>query len=346
MKHYLIYQIRNKLNGMIYIGQHQTENLNDGYMGSGLRIQRAIEKYGIDNFEKTILFECSSEEEMNKKEAEIVNEDFIARDDVYNIIIGGSGNWDYINSNKEFTSKRLKTRWNNLSLDEKEKQINFLKSISPFGIGFNKKFSNEISNGLKKAYIKNPNSFGMSGKHHSEKTKKILSKNKIGSNNPNYGKHWYWNPNTNEERSFYKNEKIPNGWIKGRYISEEQILKNSGNNNFMAKNRGYFHWYWNPETNEYKFLDSRKEIPNGFILKGLPMKESTKLKRIEISKQKHKELTEKYYLILKPMFDVYYSEGFKAVVEKFHYNKTYNALNQAFKKYMPEEYAKMQQKRK
>ena len=76
---------------MIYIGQHQTENVDDGYMGSGLRIQRAIEKYGIENFEKTILFECNSEEEMNQKEAEIVNEDFIARDDVYNIVPGGYG---------------------------------------------------------------------------------------------------------------------------------------------------------------------------------------------------------------------------------------------------------------
>ena len=41
-----------------------------------------------ENFEKTILFECSSEIEMNAKEAEIVNEDFIARDDVYNIELG------------------------------------------------------------------------------------------------------------------------------------------------------------------------------------------------------------------------------------------------------------------
>ena len=48
MKHYLIYQVRNKLNGIIYIGQHQTENVNDGYMGSGPRIRRAIEKYGLD----------------------------------------------------------------------------------------------------------------------------------------------------------------------------------------------------------------------------------------------------------------------------------------------------------
>lgn len=65
-------------------------------MGSGIRIKRAIEKYGIENFEKTILFECSSEIEMNAKEAEIVNEDFIARDDVYNIELGGKGGWTHL----------------------------------------------------------------------------------------------------------------------------------------------------------------------------------------------------------------------------------------------------------
>lgn len=58
-------------------------------MGSGVRIIRAIKKYGIENFEKTVLFECKSFEEMNAKEAEIVNEEFISRDDVYNIVLGG-----------------------------------------------------------------------------------------------------------------------------------------------------------------------------------------------------------------------------------------------------------------
>ena len=48
-------------------------------MGSGLYLNHAQEKYGLDNFTKEILFECSSEEEMNDKERELVNEDFVRR---------------------------------------------------------------------------------------------------------------------------------------------------------------------------------------------------------------------------------------------------------------------------
>ena len=121
MKHYLIYQIRNKLNGMIYVGQHQTENIDDGYMGSGILITRAIEKYGLENFEKTILFECKSEAEMNAKEAEIVNEDFIARDDVYNIAIGGF-NWNLANKHytKERRSADMKKFFDSMTDDERK----------------------------------------------------------------------------------------------------------------------------------------------------------------------------------------------------------------------------------
>lgn len=108
---------------MIYIGKHQTEDLNDGYMGSGLRIVRAIKKYGIENFEKTILFECKSLEEMNAKEAEIVNEDFIARDDVYNIKVGGDGGWDYVNSDKSSYGKGSKKRHNAMVLANKNRDL-------------------------------------------------------------------------------------------------------------------------------------------------------------------------------------------------------------------------------
>ena len=87
--HYL-YEIKNKLNGKIYIGIHSTENVDDGYMGSGSLIMKAIEKYGKYNFTKTILEYCDSRELLVELEKKVVNENFVDRQDTYNLTIGGS----------------------------------------------------------------------------------------------------------------------------------------------------------------------------------------------------------------------------------------------------------------
>ena len=94
---YTIYKITNKLNGKIYIGKHQTKDINDSYMGSGKLLQRAQEKYGIDSFVKEIIHIFDTEEEMNTKEQELVTEEFCSRDDTYNICVGGKGGFSYIN---------------------------------------------------------------------------------------------------------------------------------------------------------------------------------------------------------------------------------------------------------
>lgn len=41
---YTIYQITNNVNGKIYISMHQTKNLDDGYMGSGIMLRNAYKK--------------------------------------------------------------------------------------------------------------------------------------------------------------------------------------------------------------------------------------------------------------------------------------------------------------
>lgn len=88
MYHYL-YKITNLINNKIYIGIHSTENIDDGYMGSGKRIKAAIQKYGIDNFSKEILSYYPSLDEALIAEKETVTEDFCKRADTYNIAIGG-----------------------------------------------------------------------------------------------------------------------------------------------------------------------------------------------------------------------------------------------------------------
>lgn len=88
-KNHYLYKITNKLNGKIYIGVRTLRTKTEVYYGGGKRIKAAIKKYGIDNFKKEILEYFDSRELMYLREKEIVNEEFLQRKDVYNLIPGG-----------------------------------------------------------------------------------------------------------------------------------------------------------------------------------------------------------------------------------------------------------------
>ena len=89
--YYFIYETRNLINGKIYIGCHSTKNINDNYIGSGKLLKQAICKYGRENFQRNILYQAQSKEEMLLLEKEIVNTSFLQREDVYNLKCGGEG---------------------------------------------------------------------------------------------------------------------------------------------------------------------------------------------------------------------------------------------------------------
>lgn len=91
---YTIYKTTNLVNGKFYIGKHQTKDLNDGYMGSGKFLKRAIKKYGLDNFYKEVLHVCESEKQMNIFEKILVVPDPELN---YNLCDGGKGGWSYLN---------------------------------------------------------------------------------------------------------------------------------------------------------------------------------------------------------------------------------------------------------
>lgn len=93
-KYHLIYKTTNLINNKVYIGAHSTNVIDDGYLGSGKMLNIAIKKYGVENFSREILYIFSSPDEMFEKEKEIVNEEFIKRSDVYNIVTGGFGGFN------------------------------------------------------------------------------------------------------------------------------------------------------------------------------------------------------------------------------------------------------------
>lgn len=90
--YFIIYQTTNKLNGKTYIGKHKTSNLDDGYLGSGRAILQAIDKYGKDNFYRTILFMAFNADALNWVERfEFVTETVVNDPSTYNMILGGAG---------------------------------------------------------------------------------------------------------------------------------------------------------------------------------------------------------------------------------------------------------------
>ena len=54
--------------GKIYVGQTVRNINNSNYIGSGKLILKAIKKYSLSAFEKEILEECYSQEELDEKE--------------------------------------------------------------------------------------------------------------------------------------------------------------------------------------------------------------------------------------------------------------------------------------
>lgn len=86
----IIYKTTNLANGKIYIGKDK--NNNPAYLGSGKILHLAFQKYGIENFNKEILEECETLEDLNEREKYWIGfYNSTDRKIGYNIALGGNG---------------------------------------------------------------------------------------------------------------------------------------------------------------------------------------------------------------------------------------------------------------
>jgi group I intron endonuclease len=187
----LIYKTRNKINGKIYVGQDSYEN--PLYLGSGILLNRAILKYGIENFEKEILEKCDTQEKLNEREIFWIEKLNSRNPRIgYNISSGGSGG-DTISHNprREEICKNLSKR--NIELYQD-------KSNHPF---FGKTQSLESNERRRKAIL---------GTKRSKETRDKQSKSSSGENNSAHGKLWIHNIGENK---LVKKEDLESYLIKG-----------------------------------------------------------------------------------------------------------------------------------
>ena len=166
-----VYRTINLTNGHDYVGQHTTRKWDDDYLGSGVALNRAINKYGRENFKREILEVCNNKRQLNGAERKWIKE----LSPYYNIAPGGDGlSTDY------WTEEKRK------EMSERLSGANNPNFNKPMSEEQKKKIS--IANTGKTSWIK--------GKHMSEEyrakisaSQKIAMKGKFkGKENPMYGK--------------------------------------------------------------------------------------------------------------------------------------------------------------
>ena len=257
-KYHYFYKITNNLNGHFYYGVHNTDNLDDGYMGSGRRLHYAYKKYGIENFTKEILKYFDTSREAFEYEAEVVTEELINTSNCYNVQTGGTGFGKLgltVVVDKDGNHFSINTD-NDKFINGEYISINKGKTtyIDKFGnyiytsIDDDRVLSGELISPQKgKVLVKdnNNNNYWVSlnderylsgklkpiwvGKKHSIKTKNKFKEtfkkihHQQGEKNSQYGTCWITKDKENkkikkEELEYY----ISLGWNKGRYIKTKE----------------------------------------------------------------------------------------------------------------------------
>jgi hypothetical protein len=265
----IIYRTTNLINGKSYIGKDTKNNKN--YLGSGLLLKSAIEKYSRENFIKEILEVCTNHDELKEREKFWINYyDAVADPMYYNIREGGDGGDTFTNNpNKELVRQKLSGENSGSFKHLKGKtyeeiygdEIAKLKKEKMQIISSGKTQSYETINKRIQHYkgvprpddVKKKISKSHIGLKHTEETKKKISKAGIGRivsletrNKHSLSSKGTNNPNSallaeqvNEIRSFYEEHRIKMKVSKIIKMFSEKFLVSTNTIRSIIQNKTY-----------------------------------------------------------------------------------------------------------
>lgn len=201
-KYHYIYKTTNLINGKFYVGMHSTNNLNDGYLGSGYKLRRSINKNGKENFKIEILEFFSDRNSLVEREKQLVNEKLLKDPMCMNLVFGGNGGFISVDGYKKGAKRMNEVIWSNsLWIDKRKKELREYQLKTPTGVA-----------------ASHHHRYDWNGKKHKEETKAKIglanSVKQMGKNNCQYGTRWI--TNGIENKKIKKLDSIPIGWQFGR----------------------------------------------------------------------------------------------------------------------------------
>lgn len=200
--YYVIYKTTNTVNGKFYIGKHKTKNLDDGYIGSGKLLKRAIKKHGFSNFQRQIL-ECHSDDvQLNEAEKRIITQVLVDDPSCYNVKLGGDGGFNGLN--RTHSTEYL------CSIATPESRMKGSRRAAK-----NSGFKRATKEQLSKWGSLGGQRSDTRGQTRSQETKNRMSQSASGSRNSQFGSFWITDGVSNKKHR----GTIPSGWYRGRIKS-------------------------------------------------------------------------------------------------------------------------------
>lgn len=215
-QYHFIYKTVNQVNGKWYMGMHSTDNLEDGYIGSGKRLWYSIRKYGRENFKMEILEFLPDRRSLKEREKEIVNEGLLQDPMCMNLAVGGEGGFRGEEATKKWYMSGQASYRKKLENESYKETVrhHHIDGYEKFKMtGFYQVFLDKMKKRLGKD---NP----FYGKTHTEEFKENM-KNRMkniqkGEKNSQFGMKWIHNLELKQCKRIKKDEQIPDGWKSGR----------------------------------------------------------------------------------------------------------------------------------